>query len=149
MHAVMMGFRRAAANIAGGTHHAFSSHGVFNDIAVAAAVALQHYNMQCNITSPILVVDLDLHQGNGTAKMFENNRSVMTFSMYGANNYHWRTKMKSDYYVDLADNTADSEYLKVLAGWLPLIFYRRQPGLVFFQVDALKEDSIGRLSMTR
>lgn len=155
MHVVMLGLRRAAANIAGGTHHAFSSHGegfcVFNDIAVAAHVALQTYPESCNEEKPILVIDLDVHQGNGTAKIFEENDKVVTFSMHGANNYPWRSKMKSDYDVELLDSTGDEHYLAVLSDWLRQLIHSHNPSLVFFQagVDALHEDSFGRLSMTR
>ncbi|MCO5554099.1 hypothetical protein L7F22_007625 [Adiantum nelumboides] len=122
MHCVMLGLRRAAANIAGGTHHAFSDHGegfcVFNDIAVAARVAVEAYPESCSVERPILVFDLDVHQGNGTAKIFEEDDRVVTFSMHGANNYPWRTKMKSDYDVDLPDDTGDEVYLAALSDWL-------------------------------
>ncbi|KAH8941249.1 hypothetical protein BDL97_14G027900 [Sphagnum fallax] len=156
MHAVMQGSRRmVAANIAGGTHHAFAGHGegfcVFNDIAVASAVSLRDYPHLCNTQSPILIIDLDVHQGNGTAKIFENDDRVITFSMHGANNYPWRTKMKSNYDIDLPDNTGDEEYLTILTEWLPHLIELHEPSLIFFQagVDALKEDSFGRLAMTR
>ncbi|KAG6553089.1 hypothetical protein Mapa_005426 [Marchantia paleacea] len=155
MHTVMLGVARAAANIAGGTHHAFAGHGegfcVYNDIAVAALVALKEYPVSCNLRSPILVIDLDVHQGNGTAKIFENDDRVITFSMHGEKNYPWRTKMKSNYDIDLPDDTGDEEYLKILNEQLPMLFDRHKPFLVFFQagVDTLKEDSFGRLSLTR
>eukprot|EP00250_Pteridium_aquilinum_P016049 c22914_g1_i1 orf=790-1899(-) len=155
MHCVMLGLRRAAANIAGGTHHAFPGHGegfcVFNDIAVAAHVALEAYPDSCSIERPILVIDLDVHQGNGTAKIFEKDDRVVTFSIQGANNYPWRTKMKSDYDVDLPDDTGDEVYLAVLSDWLPRLFSSHNPSLIFFQagVDALREDSFGRLAMSR
>lgn len=155
MHAVMLGRRQVAGHVAGGTHHAFQGHGegfcVFNDIAVAAAAALLDYGDSCHVAAPVLVLDLDVHQGNGTAKLFESNDSVITFSMHGANNYPWRTKMKSNYDVEFADNTEDDEYLDSLKKWLPRLFDTHNPSLVFFQagVDALKEDTFGRLSMTR
>ncbi|CAM6117926.1 unnamed protein product [Calypogeia fissa] len=155
MHAVMLGVARAAGNIAGGTHHAFSGHGegfcVYNDIAVAAMVALNDYPTSCNVDTPILVIDLDVHQGNGTAKIFEQDDRVITFSMHGEKNYPWRTKMKSNYDVDLPDDTGDEEYLSILSQWLPRLFEQHNPFLVFFQagVDALKADSFGRLSLTR
>ncbi|KAI5067513.1 hypothetical protein GOP47_0018041 [Adiantum capillus-veneris] len=155
MHCVMVGLRRGAANIAGGTHHAFPDHGegfcVFNDIAVAARVALEAYPESCSVERPILVIDLDVHQGNGTAKIFEADDRVVTFSMHGANNYPWRTKMKSDYDVDLPDDTGDEVYLAVLSDWLQRLFGSHSPSLIFFQagVDALREDSFGRLAMTR
>ncbi|KAH7315879.1 hypothetical protein KP509_21G069300 [Ceratopteris richardii] len=155
MHSVMLGLRRAAANIAGGTHHAFSDHGegfcIFNDIAIAARVALEDYSEKCNLDQPILVIDLDVHQGNGTAKIFEGDDRVITFSIQGANNYPWRTRMKSDYDVDLPDETGDDAYLAVLSEWLQKLFTLHKPSLIFFQagVDALREDSFGRLSMSR
>eukprot|EP00898_Chlorokybus_atmophyticus_P006382 jgi/Chlat1/6745/Chrsp50S06443 len=154
MH-VVLGERerhKAAANVAGGTHHAFPDHGegfcVWNDIGVAAGAALTRYADICNINKPILVIDLD---GNGTAAMFEGDSRVITFSMHGANNYPWRSKMKSDYDVELADGTGDQEYLTLLAGWLSKLFDMHKPSLVFYQagVDCLTEDSFGRLSMTR
>eukprot|EP00850_Spirogloea_muscicola_P002086 SM000008S22175 [mRNA] locus=s8:259330:261466:+ [translate_table: standard] len=135
MHAVMLGLRRAAATLAGGTHHAFRGHGegfcIFIDISVAAAIALSEYPDRCNISFPILVIDLDVHQGNGTAKNFEGDDRVITFSMHGANNYPWRTEMSSDYDVELSDNTDDDMYLKLLLHWLPLLFKQHQPSLVF------------------
>lgn len=155
MYSVMEGGRHVSGHIAGGTHHGFAGHGegfcVFNDIAVAAKVALEEYPERCNLTTPILVVDLDVHQGNGTAKIFEGDDRVITFSMHGANNYPWRTKMKSNYDVELDDKTEDATYLALVEQWLPKLFDDHRPSLVFFQagVDALKEDSFGRLSLTR
>ncbi|GJP50613.1 hypothetical protein CLOM_g9756 [Closterium sp. NIES-68] len=154
-HAVLMGLRQAAGVLAGGTHHAFRGHGegfcVFNDIAVAATVALAHYPTICNAVRPILALDLDVHQGNGTASIFEGDPRVITFSAHGANNYPWRTKMRSDHDVELPDGTGDAAYLAVLEEWLPRLFDQHRPSLVLFQagVDALKEDSFGRLGMTR
>ena len=149
--------RRVAAQIAGGTHHAFADKGegfcVFNDIACAATVALAEFRdaLFARSATPILVIDLDVHQGNGTAKIFEDNPAVVTFSMHGAGNYPWKTKMRSDHDVDLPDDTADDAYLGHLQTWLPFLFETYQPALVYFQagVDALREDSFGRLGMTR
>ena len=151
------GRRKVAAQIAGGTHHAFAGRGegfcVFNDIACAANVALAERGdvLFARSKTPILVIDLDVHQGNGTAKIFENNPAVVTFSVHGAGNYPWKTKMRSDYDVDLPDDADDDAYLSVLARWLPFLFATHDPALVFFQagVDALREDSFGRLGMTR
>ncbi|CAI7847974.1 unnamed protein product, partial [Closterium sp. NIES-53] len=154
-HAVLMGLRRAAAVLAGGTHHAFRGHGegfcVFNDIAVAAVAALTHHPNICNAHQPILALDLDVHQGNGTASIFEGDPRVVTFSMHGANNYPWRSKRRSDYDVELPDDMGDAAYLALLQEWLPRLFDQHRPSLVIFQagVDALKEDSFGRLAMTR
>lgn len=147
---------KAAAQIAGGTHHAFAGWGegfcVFNDIAVAAVNALERFPERlAGSPSPVLIIDLDVHQGNGTAKIFEEDDRVVTFSMHGAGNYPWKTKMRSTHDVDLPDDTNDEDYLKELAGWLPYLFDTYDPRLVYFQagVDALKEDSFGRLGMTR
>ncbi|CAI5473026.1 unnamed protein product [Closterium sp. Yama58-4] len=154
-HAVLMGLRRAAGVLAGGTHHAFRGHGegfcVFNDIAVAAVAALTHHPTICNANRPILALDLDVHQGNGTASIFEGDPRVVTFSMHGANNYPWRSKRRSNYDIELPDDTGDAAYLALLQEWLPRLFDQHRPSLVIFQagVDALKEDSFGRLAMTR
>ena len=143
---------RTAMQLAGGTHHAFRGHGegfcCFNDIAVAAEAAIHAYGADA---LPILVIDLDVHQGNGTAKIFEGRSDVITFSMHGANNYPWRSKMRSTYDVDLPDDTDDAAYLALLDEWLPRLFSTHAPRLVFYQagVDALKGDKMGRLAMTR
>lgn len=99
---------KCAAQIAGGTHHAFRDKGegfcVFNDIAVAATMALRKYPARFEgCAHPILVIDLDVHQGNGTAKIFEDDPRVITFSAHGAGNYPWKTKMRSDHDVDVPD----------------------------------------------
>ncbi|CAI5968643.1 unnamed protein product [Closterium sp. NIES-64] len=149
------GAQAGAGVLAGGTHHAFRGHGegfcVFNDIAVAALAALTHHPTVCNADRPILALDLDVHQGNGTASIFEGDPRVVTFSMHGANNYPWRSKRRSDYDVELPDDTGDAAYLSLLEQWLPKLFEHHRPSLVMFQagVDALKEDSFGRLAMTR
>jgi acetoin utilization deacetylase AcuC-like enzyme len=148
---------KVAAQIAGGTHHAFADSGegfcVFNDIACAANVALAERGdvLFARSATPILVIDLDVHQGNGTAKIFETNDAVVTFSMHGAGNYPWKTKMRSDHDVDLPDDTDDDAYLSTLQTWLPFLFDTYRPALVFYQagVDALREDSFGRLAMSR
>jgi acetoin utilization deacetylase AcuC-like enzyme len=143
---------RTALQLAGGTHHAFRSHGegfcVFNDQAVAAEAAIHAYGADA---VPILIVDLDVHQGNGTAAIFEGRSDVITFSMHGANNYPWRSKMRSTYDIDLPDDTGDEEYLAILGDWLPRLFATHAPRLVFYQagVDALKGDKMGRLGMSR
>src|SRR5690606_12364905 len=95
-------------NIAGGTHHAFTNRGegfcLFNDQAIAA-----NYLLQRRLAKKILIVDLDVHQGNGTAEIFRNERRVFTFSMHGANNYPI-IKEESDLDVGLPDGTADAAY---------------------------------------
>jgi len=135
-------------NLAGGTHHAFADHGegfcVFNDIAVAIR-ALQAERK----ISRALVVDLDVHQGNGTAQIFENESSVFTFSMHGAHNFPFH-KTKSSLDIALEDGTGDEAYLAALAEHLPQVFRLADPDIVFYQagVDPLADDSLGRLALT-
>ena len=147
---------KCAAQIAGGTHHAFRDKGegfcVFNGIAVAATMAIRQYPARFEGSAhPILVIDLDVHQGNGTAKIFEDDPRVITFSAHGAGNYPWKTKMRSDHDVDVPDGTGDKEYIAMLEEWLPQLFETYDPRLVYFQagVDALAVDSFGKLKMTR
>ncbi|MCA1751063.1 MAG: histone deacetylase [Cryomorphaceae bacterium] len=137
-----------AGNIAGGTHHAYRDRGegfcLLNDAAVASAVALERLGIK-----KILVVDLDVHQGNGTAKIFEDNPRVFTFSMHGAKNYPLH-KEKSDLDIALPDGTGDDFYLKNLRETLPRLIDEVEPDLMFFQsgVDVLGTDKLGRLNMT-
>ena len=141
---------RCALQIAGGTHHAHRERGggfcVFNDQAVAAHAALHNYALQ-----RILIVDLDVHLGDGTASIFADEPRVTTFSMHGEKNYPWRAAVPSDYDVDLPDGTGDEAYLAKLNEMLPLLFERHQPQLVFYQagVDPLKGDAFGRLALSR
>jgi acetoin utilization deacetylase AcuC-like enzyme len=138
-----------AMNIAGGTHHAFTDRGegfcLLNDIAIAA-----NYLLQNKMASRILVVDLDVHQGNGTAEIFRNDHRVFTFSMHGANNYPLQ-KEQSDLDIGLPDDTDDSFYLKTLDANLKNLLDHVQPDFMFFQsgVDILDTDKLGRLSVTR
>ena len=135
------------ANLAGGTHHAFPDHGegfcVLNDVAVAVRVLQRDGRAR-----RFAVVDLDVHQGNGTAHIFEGDASVYTFSMHGAKNYPL-FKMRSTLDVELPDGTADAEYLDALAGHLPRVFGHR-PDLVFYLggADPYEGDKLGRLSLT-
>lgn len=137
-----------ALNVAGGTHHAFADHGegfcVFNDIAIAANELLRTGEV-----SKVLIVDLDVHQGNGTAKLFEQEPRVFTFSMHGARNYPGR-KMKSDLDIGLPDGTGDGVYLETLRQHLPGLLDGVRPDLVFYLsgVDVLESDKLGRLSMS-
>ena len=137
-----------AMNIAGGTHHAFTDRGegfcLLNDIAMAAHYLLNHKNF-----SKILVVDLDVHQGNGTAQIFRNDPRVFTFSMHGAHNYPLQ-KEKSDLDIPLPDGTDDTFYLNLLNKHLPQIIDDFEPEFVFFQsgVDVLATDKLGKLGMT-
>ena len=136
-------------NIAGGTHHSFTYKGegfcVLNDIAIAS-----NYLLKKALAEKILVVDLDVHQGNGTAQIFENNPQVFTFSMHGAKNYPGR-KEKSDLDIGLPDKTEDEEYLKILAETLPRLIEQEKPDKIFYLsgVDVLATDKLGRLSMTK
>lgn len=135
-------------NIAGGTHHAFADRGegfcVFNDIAIAA-----NYLLSTGEAKKILVIDLDVHQGNGTASIFQEENRVFTFSMHGAKNYPLR-KERSDLDIPLPDKTPDKPYLKVLTETLPRLIDELQPDLAFYLsgVDVLESDRLGRLSLS-
>ncbi len=137
-----------ACNIAGGTHHAFTDRGegfcLLNDIAMAANYLINYKNLE-----RILVVDLDVHQGNGTAQIFRHNPKVFTFSMHGASNYPLH-KEQSDLDIPLPDGTGDREYLKVLRQTLPRLLDEFEPQFIFFQsgVDVLATDKLGRLGMS-
>lgn len=135
-----------ALNIAGGTHHAFSDRGeafcLLNDQAVAA-----QYLLDNNYASKILIVDLDVHQGNGTAEIFKNNPDVFTFSMHGEKNYPFQ-KEASDLDIPLPSNTTDQEYLTILKNTLPKLIQEQQPNFIFYLcgVDILETDKLGKLS---
>lgn len=137
-----------AMNIAGGTHHAYRDRGegfcLLNDIALSANHLLNN-----SIKKQILVVDLDVHQGNGTASIFENENRVFTFSMHGEHNYPLH-KEKSDLDVGLPDGIEDAEYLKLLDFHLKNTLDRVQPDFIFYQcgVDILNTDKLGRLKVT-
>ena len=134
-------------NLAGGTHHASREEGsgfcVFNDLAVAI-LALRRDSRAARAA----VVDLDVHQGDGTALIFEHDPAVLTLSLHGRNNFPFR-KQRSRIDVDLPDGTGDDEYLAALAAVLPRVFEFR-PQVVFYQsgVDALAGDRLGRLALT-
>jgi acetoin utilization deacetylase AcuC-like enzyme len=138
-----------AMNIAGGTHHAFTDRGegfcLLNDIAIAA-----NYLLFEKLAHKILVVDLDVHQGNGTAQIFKNEDRVFTFSMHGANNYPL-IKEHSDLDIGLKDYTTDDFYLATLEINLRNLIQQVQPDFMFYQsgVDILDTDKLGRLSVTR
>jgi acetoin utilization deacetylase AcuC-like enzyme len=119
---------------------------VAHSLAARGGLAQDTYGL-----SSILIIDLDVHQGNGTAAIFEGEARITTFSMHGEKNYPWRTKTRSTYDVDLADDTGDAAYLAQLGEWLPRLFATHAPQLVFYQagVDALREDALGRLAMSR
>jgi acetoin utilization deacetylase AcuC-like enzyme len=138
-----------AANLAGGTHHAHAGRGegycVFNDVAVAIRVLQREERI-----ARALVVDLDVHQGNGTASIFEGEESVFTFSMHGAKNFPLR-KERSSLDLGLPDALDDKAYLTLLSEHLPEVFDRARPDLVVYLagVDVVHGDRFGRLSMTR
>lgn len=137
-----------AMNVAGGTHHAFKDRGegfcLLNDIALSA-----NYLLNNSIRKQILVVDLDVHQGNGTASIFEHDPRVFTFSMHGEHNYPLH-KEKSDLDVALPDGIEDTEYLKLLDFHLKNIIDNVQPDFIFYQcgVDILNTDKLGRLKVS-
>jgi acetoin utilization deacetylase AcuC-like enzyme len=138
-----------AMNIAGGTHHAFTDRGegfcLLNDQAIAANHLLEH-----GLATRILIVDLDVHLGNGTAQIFRNNERVFTFSMHGANNYPL-AKEQSGLDIGLADFADDKFYLKVLDINLKHLVDTFQPDFIFYQsgVDILATDKLGRLNISR
>ena len=136
-------------NVAGGTHHAFRDRGegfcLYNDIAIAA-----DYLIANNLAKQILVIDLDVHQGNGTAKIFEHRKDVFTFSMHGASNYPF-FKEASDLDIPLPDYIQDKEYLTLLNKSISRLFEDVKPDHVFYQsgVDILATDKMGKLSISR
>ncbi|MFN3996553.1 histone deacetylase [Algoriphagus sp.] len=136
-------------NIAGGTHHAFTDRGegfcLLNDIAITA-----NYLIQNHLAKRVLVVDLDVHQGNGTAQIFKDRTDVFTFSMHGAKNYPHR-KEKSHLDIGLPDGTGDEEYLAYLKDKLPLILNKFHPDFIIYLcgVDVLGSDQLGRLNMSQ
>jgi acetoin utilization deacetylase AcuC-like enzyme len=138
-----------AGNLAGGTHHAHADRGtgfcVFNDIAIAARTLQRE-----GLIDRALVVDLDVHQGDGTAAIFAGDESVFTFSMHGARNFPFH-KQRSSLDVELADGCGDSEYIATLEGHLQAVLDRARPDVLFFQagVDPLEHDLLGRLKLTR
>ena len=135
-------------NIAGGTHHAYSDRGegfcLLNDQALAAAELLEKKKAY-----RILIVDLDVHQGNGTAEIFQSNDAVFTFSMHGANNYPLR-KETSDLDIPLQDGITDDIYLSLLKEHLENVTNTFKPDFLFYQcgVDILKSDKLGRLGVS-
>lgn len=138
-----------AANLGGGTHHAFPDRGegfcVLNDVAVAIRVLQRDGDIR-----RALVVDLDVHQGNGTAAIFAADASVYTFSMHGARNYPFH-KIASRCDVALPDRAGDETYLAALAAHLPAAIRDAQPDLVFYLagVDPVAGDRFGRLALSR
>ena len=139
---------RVAFNIAGGTHHAFTNRGeafcMFNDQAIGAQFLLNN-----KLAKKILIVDLDVHQGNGTAEIFANNSRVFTFSMHGKSNYPFKKEV-SDLDIALPDYTTDHNYLAALNQNLPKLIEQQKPDFIFYLagVDILATDKLGKLSCT-
>ena len=139
---------RVAANMAGGTHHAHRDFGagycIFNDIAICAKWGQNHFNIK-----KVLVMDLDVHQGDGTASIFSGDESVFTFSMHCDANFPFR-KTKSDLDVGLPQGSTDGFYLETLNTHLHGLA-QFKPDILFFQagVDPLQEDHLGRLDLTQ
>jgi acetoin utilization deacetylase AcuC-like enzyme len=137
-----------ALNVAGGTHHAFSDRGegfcLLNDFAVAS-----NYLLHQNLAKKILVIDLDVHQGNGTARIFEAEKRVFTFSMHGAHNYPFH-KERSDLDIPLPDGTGTETYLSLLRENLEKILEQVRPDFAFYLsgVDILETDKYGKLKVT-
>ena len=135
-------------NIAGGTHHAHSSHGeafcMLNDQAISARYLLDHQHAK-----KVLIIDLDVHQGNGTAEIFKKEERVFTFSMHGKKNYPFK-KENSDWDIALDDDTGDEVYLNLLNDTLPRLFERADPDFVFYLsgVDVVDTDRLGRLGLS-
>lgn len=139
---------KVSFNIAGGTHHAFSTHGeafcLLNDQAIAAQFLL--YN---KLAKKILIIDLDVHQGNGTAEIFQNNSNVFTFSTHGKTNYPFK-KETSDLDIAFNDHTNDAEFLKTISKVIPQLIETQKPDFIFYLagVDILASDKLGKLGCT-
>ncbi|MDB5797166.1 MAG: histone deacetylase [Paucimonas sp.] len=137
-----------AVNLAGGTHHAYAAHGegfcVFNDAAIAARLMQAERRVR-----QVAIVDLDVHQGNGTASILARDESVFTLSLHGANNYPF-TKEASDLDVALPDGTGDDDYLAALDAALAQMFARFSPQLIIYLAgaDPHEGDRLGRLRLT-
>ncbi len=134
-----------AMNIAGGTHHAYADHGeafcLLNDQAIAA-----RYLQAEGLAQKILIVDLDVHQGNGTAQIFQDDDAVFTFSMHGKANYPFK-KEKSDLDIALKTDANDDTYLNILKETLPKLLREQKPDFIFYLcgVDILASDKLGKL----
>lgn len=137
-----------AMNIAGGTHHAYSDHGeafcMLNDQAIGA-----RYLLKKGLATKILIIDLDVHQGNGTAEIFKEDQDVFTFSMHGASNYPFK-KEKSDLDIALEKGTNDTAYLSILKETIPKLMDSVQPDFIFYLcgVDVLETDKLGTLGLS-
>ena len=138
-----------AFNVAGGTHHAGSNWGegfcMLNDQAIAA-----NYLLSKGLAKSILIIDLDVHQGNGTAEIFEHEPRVFTFSMHGANNFPAR-KEKSDLDIPLPDGLIDEDFLSIVKQTVPELIGRVKPDFIFYLagVDVLASDKLGKLALSK
>jgi acetoin utilization deacetylase AcuC-like enzyme len=137
---------KVSFNIAGGTHHAYSTHGeafcLLNDQAIASQFLLDN-----KLAKKILIVDLDVHQGNGTAEIFRNNPNVFTFSTHGKTNYPFK-KETSDLDIAFDNNTTDDEFLQTIATVIPKLIETQKPDFIFYLagVDILASDKLGKLA---
>ena len=152
----LIGGEGVAANLAGGTHHAYAHKGsgycVFNDVAVAARLMQAEWHRHHKQLLRVLVIDLDVHQGNGTAAIFRDDPTVFTLSLHGAKNFPFR-KEASDLDVELPDGCADAQYLDALDLALAQTWQRHQdaePGLAFYLAgaDPHEDDRLGRLKIS-
>lgn len=138
-----------AFNVAGGTHHAGTNWGegfcMLNDQAIAA-----NYLLNKGLAQSILIIDLDVHQGNGTAQIFEQEPRVFTFSMHGANNFPTR-KEKSDLDIPLPDGVSDNEFLAIVKQEVPRLIAELKPNFIFYLagVDVLESDRLGKLALSK
>ncbi|WP_066709237.1 histone deacetylase family protein [Curvibacter delicatus] len=143
-----------AANLAGGTHHAYADKGggfcVFNDAAVAARLMQAEWGRQQRRTLRVAIIDLDVHQGNGTAHIFQHDDSVFTLSLHGEKNFPF-CKESSDLDVALPDGCGDEPYLQALEAALEELLHRFEPGLVIYLAgaDPFEGDRLGRLKLSR
>ncbi len=137
-----------AMNIAGGTHHAYTNRGeafcLLNDQAIGA-----RYLQNKGLVKKILIIDLDVHQGNGTAEIFQNDNSVFTFSMHGKSNYPFK-KEQSNLDIALENDTDDDTYLSALKNTLPKLIDEQQPDFIYYLcgVDVIATDKLGKLGLT-
>ncbi len=137
-----------AMNIAGGTHHAYTNRGeafcLLNDQAIGA-----RYLQNKGLANKVLIVDLDVHQGNGTAEIFQNDDSVFTFSIHGKSNYPFKKEL-SDLDIALDNDTNDDMYLNILKDTLPNLIDEQQPDFIYYLcgVDVIASDKLGKLGMT-
>ena len=139
---------KVAFNIAGGTHHAFSNRGeafcMLNDQAIAS-----QYLLDKKLVKKILIIDLDVHQGNGTAEIFHNNANVFTFSTHGNSNYPFKKEI-SDLDIPFEDNTTDDVFLSTIQKIIPQLIEHQKPDFIFYLagVDILATDKLGKLGCT-